>query len=240
MRVTAAIFVVLAVAKPLAADAGKDPPSDGGSLGPVLEEVVLSVGERFLTRSDLELETRVVLVSRGGVEAAFAPIGKETVASVMDLIVSELLIVEEVERLRVFEVSEEEVALEVKRFAAMFAERCDYERFLASQDVGPERLRSIFLRRLRVGRYLEERVSRAARALDGGDTGFLSRPVPYTEEPDDDEFYAAHGPAASVRKIVSELRRRGDVRYVAEATPVSAAARGAGKYDEDSSLKGCP
>jgi hypothetical protein len=134
-----------------------------GPLGPVVDEVVLTAGERFVTRSDLELEARVVLIAGGGLEAAFAPITEEVLESVMDYLVNQMLILAEVERLQVFEVGSEEVSAEIERFVSAFPERGVFEAFLAAQDVGAERIGAILRRNLRVQRFLESRVKLTVR-----------------------------------------------------------------------------
>ena len=192
-------------------------------LGPVIEEVVAVVGDRVVTRSDLELEARVVLVDNGGVEAAFGAIDAETMGSVLDWLLNQLLIHAEAERLQVFEVSADEVAREVERFRRRFGDPTAWRHFLATQDVGLERIASIFRRNLRVRRYLESRVKLTVRVgaeeveafYEENRSRFEGRPLSAVEDVIRGYLFKQRY-ERTVRTLVKELRERADVRVLVE------------------------
>lgn len=204
--------------------------SAAGGMGPIAEEIVLTTGDRFVTLSDLELEARVVLVTGGGVEAAFAPISAEAVDSVLDFLVNQLLILAEVERLQVFEVTGEEVQAEVERFVSAFPDRNTFDAFLAAQDVGVERIAAIFRRNLRVQRFLESRVRLTVRVEDEEVAAFHAenadrfpgRSLDEVREVIRGHLFRQRFEAA-VTSLVGDLRRRSEVVILSRPAGLPAA-----------------
>ncbi len=192
-------------------------------LGPVVEEIVVSVGSRFLTRSDLEVEARVALVMGGGEAGAHSAIGEETVASVLDYLVNQLLIIEEVERLQVFEVDAKDIASEYERFVSSFPSQAELEAFLDALGVGPERLAAIFRRNLRVQRFLESRMRLAVRVEEDEVVAFYidnSERFPGRSLDDMRDTIRARlfreRFDEAIRDLIDDLRGRSDVRVLAE------------------------
>lgn len=236
MRRLAPILLLVLAAGPPAAAGARSPGSADAGLGPVVEEVVAVVEERVVTRTDLELEARVVLVDNGGYEAAFAPLDRATLSSVLDYLVNQMLIVSEAERLRVFEVSADEVAREVDRFARRFPDRATYEAFLTAQDVTADRIAGIFRRDLRVKRYLDSRVKLTVRIgedevqafYEKNGERFGGRTLADVREVIRGYLFKQRY-EETVRRLVKELRGRGEVRILtrpdgAPGTPAPTAA----------------
>jgi hypothetical protein len=131
----------------------------------VVDEVVAVVGTRagearVITLSTVAEEGRIALVSRGGTEAAFAPLDGAVLRASLDWYVDQLLLHEEAVRLQVFEVDSAAVQAELARFRKEFRRPGDFQAFLYAIDATEEELSAILRRTLRVRRYLESRLGR--------------------------------------------------------------------------------
>jgi hypothetical protein len=199
------------------------------SRGRVIEEVVAvvrnpaSAPPRVVTLTKLTEEARVALVSRGATGAATGPLDREALRAALDWLLDQILLADDAARLRLDDVPHEDVLAELRRFAARFASAAEYHRFLAASDLTEEELLATLARTVRVQRYLESRVGRAARVDDA----------------EVDRWLAAHGaPGAAaevrdaaraeiveerarvqVRELVAELRARADVRVLERLRP---------------------
>lgn len=139
--------------------------ADAGAEGEVIDQVVATIApgggrglRTLITRSDLELEARVVLVSRGGILAADQPLPEETLAAVLDWLVSEHLLMAEAEQLEVAAVDPALVEKELAAFRARFEGEEAWGRFLRNLEVGEADLARIFRRRLAVDGYVASRL----------------------------------------------------------------------------------
>jgi hypothetical protein len=152
--------LVAVLLAPLAAGAADTP---GG--GRVVDEVVAVVASRgrearVVTRSKVAEEGRIALVSRGGIDAAFARLDAAVLRASLDWYVDQLLLHEEAVRLQVFEVERDAAVAELKRFKVEFATPRDFKAFLHEIDATEEELTATLRRSLRVRRYLESRLGR--------------------------------------------------------------------------------
>lgn len=200
-----------------------------GDLGAVVEEVVAAVGPRVITRSDLELETRVVLINGGGTEAAFAALEAETVRSAFNWLLNQMVIVAEAERLQVFEVTPEQAAQDASAFARRFGDAKRYAAFLEAQDVTQERILGIFRRNLRVKRYLDSRVKLTVRVSEDEVAVFYADNIPrFSGRPLSEVAEVIRGYLFkqryedTVRRLVAELRAKARLRVVVEPGAMAA------------------
>jgi hypothetical protein len=152
-RALAALGLVLAGAAP-AGDA-------------VREEVVAVVRgpgvaqPRVITLTRLEEEARIALVSRGGTAAATDPLDARALRAALEWVVDQTLLGDEVARLQIFEVSEQEVEAELRRFRERFASTGAYRAFLDRLELPEEEVAAVLRRGLRVDRYVESRAAAA-------------------------------------------------------------------------------
>ncbi|MEI6225007.1 MAG: hypothetical protein WCS72_09655, partial [Deltaproteobacteria bacterium] len=114
-------LLVAVLLAPLAAGAVE--PQGGGRIVDEVVAVVASRGReaRVVTRTRVAEEGRIALVSRGGIEAAFAPLDGAVLRASLDWYVDQLLLHEEAVRLQVFEVDRDAAVAELTRFKAEFA-----------------------------------------------------------------------------------------------------------------------
>ncbi len=162
IRVTAALALLLAGPARAAEPSGPLP------LDEVVAEVRASPGATptLVTLSRLSEEARIALVSRGAIGAAAAPLDRPALRAALDWLVDQILLVDEAARLEVFQVEPADVAAEVRRFQERFPSAAEYRAFLARNGMAEEELAAVLGRTLRAERYVQGRISRAARVSD--------------------------------------------------------------------------
>ncbi len=206
----------------LAAAAASPAPATGAQ---VVEQVVAVVRNpagavpRAITLTKLVEESRVALVSRGAVEAAFLPLDAAALRAGLSWLVDQTLVADEAARLQVDEVGHEVVAAALRAFQGRFPDAAAYRRFLAASELGEEDVAAALARSIRVERYLETRVGPGARVADeeverrvraGGAAGAGSE----TERDQARAELERTRARAQVRELLHELRARADVRVL--------------------------
>jgi len=195
--------------------------------GRVVEEVVAVVrtrgGEaRIITRTKVAEEGRIALVSRGGIEAAFAHLDGAVLRASLDWYIDQLLLLDEAVRLQVFEADRAAAQAELARFRSAFPAAKDFEAFLFQLDLTEEELAATLRRMMRVRRYLESRLGRlrpspgeveAWYAAHAGDFG--GRPL--AEVSDEIAARLSAGRAdAETKALLADLRSRADIRVLVD------------------------
>lgn len=214
--------MMLALLLAAAAAPAAPAPAAGGQ---VVEQVVAVVrnpagaAPRALTLTKLIEESRIALVSRGAIEAAFRPLDAEALRAGLEWLVDETLVADEAARLRVDEVDREALAGAVRAFQEHFPDAAAYRRFLAASELGEEDVVAALARSIRVERYLETRIGPGARVAEeeverhvrargvAGAATEAERDAARTEL----ERTRAR---AQVRELLQELRARADVRIL--------------------------
>jgi muconolactone delta-isomerase len=202
-----------------------------GQAGRVLDEVVAVVrspsGEtRLVTLSKLREEARVALVSRGAPDAAVAPLDGPALEAALEWIVDQILIADEVNRLRVFEVDRAEVLAELKRFRERFRRPEDYRAFLEASEITEEELMAVLRRMLRVQRYLDNRVMRTSRVPESEARAYYQE---HRKDFDGLEYERAREAVrahlieervkAEVKSVLADLRGRSEIRVLVSFSP---------------------
>ncbi len=210
--------MVLAILLAAAAAASPDPAPGA----PVVEQVVAVVrnpagaAPRALTLTKLVEESRIALVSRGAVEAAFQPLDAAALRAGLAWLVDETLVADEAARLQVHEVDREVVAAAVRGFQERFPDAASYRRFLSVTELGEEDVAAALARSIRVERYLETRVGPGARVGEEE----VERHVRASGAGSDGERDRARAELeraraqAQARELLRELRSRADVRVL--------------------------
>ncbi len=214
-------LLAAAVAAPSAAP---PPPSGPGDGSAVVEEVVavvrnpLGAPARTITLTRLVQEARIVLVSKGAVEAAARPIDAQVLRATLEWVLNQTLLSDEAARLQVAEVTREQVAAEVGRFRGRFQGDGAYARFLASAELSDEEVSAVLARMLRVDRYLETRVGRGGAISDEEVRQYAREQGLSVESRAALEAVRARiGEArvdSAVRDLLAELRGRADIRIL--------------------------
>lgn len=154
--------ILLAIALALAAGPVQAAPAPVET-GRLVDRVVATIAfgdahsRILITLSDLELEARVALISRGAVLAADAPLPPDTLAATLEWSIAEHLILAEAEQLAVAVAEGSELEEALHSFRDRLGEGA-YERFLARWEVEPTDLLRLMRRRIVVDRYLASRL----------------------------------------------------------------------------------
>jgi hypothetical protein len=136
-------------------EASQDAP---GAEGRVLDRVVAVIGNQVLTLSELEFETRVALVQRGGVRAAEASLDEQTLRGALELAINQRLLVAGADRLQAFPAERSEVEARLKAFRERFEDEPALLAFLARHDADLEQLTAVLERGVRAERILDSRI----------------------------------------------------------------------------------
>ena len=214
--------ILAAILAPLSAGAA-DVPSGGR----IVDEVVAVVATRgrearVVTRSKVAEEGRIALVSRGGIEAASAPLDGMVLRASLDWYVDQILLHDEAVRLQVFEVDRDAALAELARFKAAFATPGAFKAFLHAIDATEEDLTTTLRRSLRVRRYLESRLGRlrpGAREVEAWYQAHASEYAGRTLPEVADEItarLAASRADAETRALLADLRNRADIRILVD------------------------
>jgi hypothetical protein len=195
--------------------------------GQIVDQVVAVVGTRggearVITLTKVTEEGRIALVSRGGIEAAFARLDGAVLRASLDWYVDQLLLLDEAVRLQVFEVDEATALVELARFKAEFPDPKNFESFLGEIDVTEEELMASLRRSVRVRRYLESRLGRL-RATPG-EVGawyaahadeFGGRPLAEVSDGIAARLSASRADAET-KALLADLRGRADIRVLVD------------------------
>lgn len=193
----------------------------------IVDEVVAVVrtrgGEaRIITLTKVVEEGRIALVSRGGIEAAFARLDGAVLRASLDWYVDQVLLLDEAVRLQVFEVDRAAALAELARFKAPFASPRDYKAFLQEIDVTEEDLVASLRRALRVRRYLESRLGRLRATPADVESWYAAHAAEYQGRPlaeVADEIGARLSAARAdqeTRSLLADLRARADIRVLVD------------------------
>jgi hypothetical protein len=225
----------LTAAAPTAAEPAASPAR--AVFGPELVEEVVAVVRnplgapaRAITLTRLVEEARIVLASRGAVEAAARPIDAEVLRATLQWVLDQTLLADEAGRLQVAEVSRDQLAAEVARFRGRFPNATAYDRFLATVELSDEEVSAVLARMIRVERYLETRVGRGGAIGDEEVRQYArERGLPVDSRETREAVRARMGEArveSAVRELVAELRGRADIRILDPDLVGPAAKRG--------------
>jgi len=218
-------ILALALAAPAAAPArGAPPASAGGNEAGIVEEVVAvvrnppSAAPRLVTRTKLVEEARIALVSRGATAAATGPLDRAALRAALDWLLDQMLVSDEAAKLRLDEVGREDLLAELRRFQDRFGTFAEYESFLGRAELSEDELLATLGRMVRVERYVQSRVGRAARVRDEEVDRWL-RARGASEAPaavrDAARAQIAEERATSqVKELLSELRSRAEIRVI--------------------------
>jgi hypothetical protein len=190
----------------------------------IVEEVVAVVRSptgappRPVTLSRLTEEARIVLVSRGAVDAAFRPIDDRALGATLEWLVDQLLLSDEAARLQIAEVSRDQAAAELGRFRARLGDEAAWARFLASTGLTEDEVAAVLARMLRVDRYLETRLGKGGAVEDAEVVAYARERKLSIESRAGREAVRARVAEqrleAALQALLAELRSRADVRII--------------------------
>lgn len=217
----AALAIALAASPGPAGGAAAAPaPAEGRLVDEVVAVVrnPASAPPRVVTLTKLVEEARVALVSRGATEAATGPLDRPALRAALEWLLDQMLVADEAAKLRLDELDRGTVDAELRRFQAHFPSFARYEAFLEASELSEDELLASLSRMLRVERYVQSRVGRAARVgEDEVDRWLGERGAAAAGSPARDAAraqLAEEKARAHVRDLLSELRGRAEIRVV--------------------------
>lgn len=132
----------------------------------VIDLNVQGVSAQVLTMSELEFETRVALVQRGGTAASDAKLDASVLMSALDYAIGQRLHAAEADKLQVFGLEEGEVDRAMEAFEERIGGRQQLERFLARHEADRQMLGALLARSLRAERILDSKIRLKAQVTD--------------------------------------------------------------------------
>jgi hypothetical protein len=172
---------------------------------------------QVVTLGKLEEEARIALVSRGAVLAATGPLDGPALKAGLEWLIDQILLDAEATRLHVFDIDAAEAAAELARFKGQFDKPAEYREFLARSELLEPELEAILRRMFRVRRYVESRVSHAARVSEGDVSSWLDQHAAELGSRDRDAartLLAQQRISEEVRALVRDVRSRAEVRVL--------------------------
>lgn len=134
--------------------------------GRIIDQVVAVIEGQVLTRSELEFETRVVLVQQGGLQAAVEPLDEEALKGGLELSINLRLQVLSADRLEASPTEQAEVESRLARFRQSFESEESFQSFLARSGADVKLLTEVLGRRVRAERILDGRIRPRAQISD--------------------------------------------------------------------------
>jgi hypothetical protein len=134
------------------------PPPAQGPKGAIIDRVVAVIEDQVLTLSELEFETRVALVQRGGLRAAEATLDERALGSALELAINQRLLVASADRLQAFTAERSEVETRLRLFRERFEDEAALLAFLARHEADVEQLARVLERGVRAERILDSRI----------------------------------------------------------------------------------
>ena len=126
--------------------------------GRVLDRVVALVDGRVLSWTQLDFEARVMLIDRGGVEAATAPLDAATIQNALDLAIAQRAATTEADKLNAYPVEPAEIDQRLRTFESRFPSAAAFEAFLKAHDADRAALAEVLARAVRTEKFIEGRV----------------------------------------------------------------------------------
>ena len=126
--------------------------------GRVIDRVVALVDGRVVSWSQLDFEARVMLIDRGGVEAATAPLDASTIQNALDLAIAQRAATAEADKLNAYPVEPAEIDQRLRTFESRFPSAAAFQAFLKAHDADRAALAEVLARAVRTEKFVEGRV----------------------------------------------------------------------------------
>ena len=124
----------------------------------ILDRVVALVDGRLLSASQLDFEARVMLIDRGGIDAATAPLDAAALQNALDLAIAQRAASAEADKLNSYAVEPAEVDSRLRAFEARFATPAAFDAFLKAHDADRAQVAEVLARAQRTEKFIEGRV----------------------------------------------------------------------------------
>ena len=132
----------------------------------VFDRAVASVDGRVVTQSQLDFETRVLLINAGGAEAATAPLGMDDLKKGLELVIDQRVTTLEADKLDAYQLEAGEVEKLVARFRDGIGGEAQLRRFLDDHEAELNDVAQVLRRSLRSSRVLDGRLRLKAQVTE--------------------------------------------------------------------------
>lgn len=146
--------------------AAQSPDAGTAVQGRVVDRAVASIEGKVITLTQLEFETRVQLVNRGGTEAAFAPLDGEDLRQGLQLAIAQRLATLEADRFDAYPLEPGELERALAEFRARIGGEGRLQTFLERQEADLQDVGAILRRGIRASRALEGRLKLKAQVTE--------------------------------------------------------------------------
>jgi hypothetical protein len=144
----------------------QSPDAGTGVQGRVVDRAVASIEGKVITLTQLEFETRVQLVNRGGTEAAFASLDGEDLRQGLQLAIAQRLATLEADRFDAYPLEPGELERTLAEFRARIGGEGRLQTFLERQEADLQDVGAILRRGIRASRALEGRLKLKAQVTE--------------------------------------------------------------------------
>lgn len=142
--------------------------------GRVIDRAVASVEDQVITASQLDFETRVILINEGAIAAATAPLDAEALSASLAALIDQRLATLEADKLDTYPVEPKELDAAVASFKARFTAAYSFREFLERHEADLADLRAVLRRQLRAQRALDGKLRLKAQVSDAEARRYLA------------------------------------------------------------------
>lgn len=182
----------------------------------MIDRAVASVDGKVVTLTQLEFETRVQLINRGGVEAAFAPLDGEDLHQGLELAIAQRLATLEADRFEAYQLEPGELESALSEFRNRIGGEGRLAEFLDSQEADLTDVGLVLRRAIRSGRALEGRLRLKANVTEAEAKRAKSEVVAWRSLPIDQvrSLLARERFEKLVKQELAQARKTSDVRLL--------------------------
>ncbi len=191
----------------------------------IIDRAVASIEGKVITASQLEFEARVLLVSAGGVQAAFAPLDHDVLEASLRAVVDQRLALLEADKLEAYPLDPGELERAIASFRARFESEARFADFLAAHEADLNDLAEVLRRSLRAQRALEGKLRLRAQVSEGEAKGYRAAHEELKDTPIEKvrAMLVQQRFGDLVKKELADRRRQVDVRLLGPFSPRQAA-----------------
>lgn len=196
--------------------AAQSPDGGAGEPGAIIDRAVASVDGKVITLTQLEFETRVQLVNRGGSEAAFAPMGPEELRQGLQVAIAQRLATLDADRFDAYQLEPGELEKALADFRERIRGQARLQQFLETQEADLTDVGLVLRRAIRAGRALEGRLRLKANVTEAEARRAKSDVVAWRELPLETvrQLLAKERYEKLVQQELAQARKTSDVRLL--------------------------
>ncbi len=187
----------------------------------VIDRAVASIEGRVIAYSQLEFEARVLLISAGGMQAAFTALDKQALDASLQAMVDQRLAVLEADKVESYPLESGELEKAVAAFRARFEDESRFAAFLSAHEADLNDLAEVLRRSLRAQRVLEGKLRLRAQVNEGEAKAYRSAHFELKNMPLENvrAMLVQQKFSELVKKELAEQRKQVDVRLLGPFAP---------------------